>query len=124
MFRKKHSMPPGNVHRRRVHHQAEVVRHPGRDPKNNPRFVVTQPASQPVKRLSDFTAIGETPRIGSRELHHGPPDRPDELLELLGQPVSCPLDCRRLCSHAGNASAGSGNDLESSANQAHCASGF
>src|SRR5260370_28975179 len=34
-------------HQRRVVMKAEVVRHPGRDPQNNPRFVVTNLAGAP-----------------------------------------------------------------------------
>jgi hypothetical protein len=57
--------------RRRVLIKAEVVRHPGRDPKDNPRFVVTNLTGSPrhlYERL--YCARGDVEnRI--KELHHG-----------------------------------------------------
>ncbi|HEV2032745.1 MAG TPA: IS1380 family transposase [Candidatus Dormibacteraeota bacterium] len=58
-------------HRRRVIIKAEVVRHPGRDPKNNPRFVVTNLKASP-RHLYEaiYCARGDIEnRI--KELHHG-----------------------------------------------------
>ncbi len=58
-------------HRRRVIIKAEVVRHPGRDPKNNPRFVVTNLKASP-RHLYEaiYCARGDVEnRI--KELHHG-----------------------------------------------------
>ena len=57
--------------RRRVIIKAEVVRHPGRDPKNNPRFVVTNLSASP-RHLYEaiYCARGDVEnRI--KELHHG-----------------------------------------------------
>jgi hypothetical protein len=57
--------------RRRVIIKAEVVRHPGRDPKNNPRFVVTNLKASP-RHLYEaiYCARGDVEnRI--KELHHG-----------------------------------------------------
>lgn len=57
--------------RRRVLIKAEVVRHPGRDPKNNPRFVVTNLNASP-RHLYEaiYCARGDVEnRI--KELHHG-----------------------------------------------------
>ena len=57
--------------KRRVIIKAEVVRHPGRDPKMNPRFVVTNLKGSP-RRLYEriYCARGEIEnRI--KELHHG-----------------------------------------------------
>jgi hypothetical protein len=57
--------------RRRVLIKAEVVRHPGRDPKNNPRFVVTNLKASP-RHLYEaiYCARGDVEnRI--KELHHG-----------------------------------------------------
>jgi hypothetical protein len=58
-------------HRRRVIIKAEVVRHPGRDPKDNPRFVITNLAQNPqwvYERV--YCQRGEIEnRI--KELHHG-----------------------------------------------------
>ena len=57
-------------HRRRVIIKAEVVRHPGRDPKNNPRFVVTNLPHKPVNVYQIYRDRGDTEnRI--KELHHG-----------------------------------------------------
>jgi hypothetical protein len=58
-------------HSRRVIIKAEVVRHPGRDPKNNPRFVVTNLKASP-RHLYEavYCARGDVEnRI--KELHHG-----------------------------------------------------
>ena len=49
--------------KRRVIIKAEVVRHPGRDPKNNPRFVVTNLPDAPEAVYSS-TAGGATWRTG------------------------------------------------------------
>jgi len=58
-------------HRRRVIIKAEVVRHPGRDPKDNPRFVITNLLQNPqwvYERV--YCQRGEIEnRI--KELHHG-----------------------------------------------------
>jgi len=58
-------------HRRRVILKAEVVRHPGRDPKDNPRFVITNLRQTPqwvYERV--YCQRGEIEnRI--KELHHG-----------------------------------------------------
>lgn len=58
-------------HKRRVIIKAEVVRHPGRDPKNNPRFVITNLRQNPqwvYERV--YCQRGEIEnRI--KELHHG-----------------------------------------------------
>ncbi len=58
-------------HRRRVIFKAEVVRHPGRDPKDNPRFVITNLRHSPqwvYERV--YCQRGEIEnRI--KELHHG-----------------------------------------------------
>jgi Transposase DDE domain group 1 len=53
------------MHRRRVIIKAEVVRHPGRSPKNNARFVVTN-LTGPRGRSTRSTASGATWRTGSR----------------------------------------------------------
>jgi hypothetical protein len=58
-------------HRRRVLIKAEVVRHPGREPRDNPRFVVTNLSGSP-RRLYEwvYCARGDIEnRI--KELHHG-----------------------------------------------------
>ena len=58
-------------HRRRVIIKAEVVRHPGREPKDNPRFVVTNLKHSP-RHLYEaiYCARGDIEnRI--KELHHG-----------------------------------------------------
>jgi hypothetical protein len=57
-------------HRRRVIIKAEVVRHPGRDPKNNPRFVVTNLPHKPENVYQIYRDRGDAEnRI--KELHHG-----------------------------------------------------
>jgi hypothetical protein len=58
-------------HRRRVLIKAEVVRHPGREPKNNPRFVVTNLTACPRHLYEQvYCARGDIEnRI--KELHYG-----------------------------------------------------
>src|SRR6266446_895242 len=56
--------------RRRVIIKAEVVRHPGRDPKNNPRFVVTNLADEPEAVYQFYCGRGEEENR-LKELHHG-----------------------------------------------------
>jgi hypothetical protein len=53
-------------HKRRVVMKAEVVRHPGRDPKNNPRVVVTNLPPTPAI----YCARGDMENR-LKELHHG-----------------------------------------------------
>src|SRR3970282_2168973 len=55
---------------RRVFIKAEVVRHPGRDPKNNPRFVVTNLTGSPKAVYAFYCARGDMENR-LKELHHG-----------------------------------------------------
>ena len=57
-------------HKRRIVMKAEVVRHPGRDPKNNPRFVVTNLASAPRTVYELYCQRGDMENR-LKELHHG-----------------------------------------------------
>jgi hypothetical protein len=50
--------------------KAEVVRHPGRDPKNNPRFVVTNLADPPQTVYELYCQRGDMENR-LKELHHG-----------------------------------------------------
>jgi Transposase DDE domain group 1 len=56
--------------RRRVIIKAEVVRHPGRDPKNNPRFVVTNLPDDPEAIYQFYCGRGDVENR-LKELHHG-----------------------------------------------------
>src|SRR5438309_1905448 len=56
--------------RRRVIIKAEVVRHPGRDPKNNPRFVVTNLPDAPEAVYQIYCGRGDMENR-LKELHHG-----------------------------------------------------
>ena len=56
--------------KRRVIIKAEVVRHPGRDPKNNPRFVVTNLAGDPEAVYHFYCGRGDVENR-LKELHHG-----------------------------------------------------
>jgi len=49
---------------------AEVVRHPGRDPKNNPRFVLTNLADAPEAVYQFYCGRGDVENR-LKELHHG-----------------------------------------------------
>ena len=50
--------------------KAEVVRHPGRAPKNNPRFVVTNLADEPQAVYELYCQRGDMENR-LKELHHG-----------------------------------------------------
>lgn len=56
--------------KRRVIIKAEVVRHPGRDPKNNPRFVVTNLPHPPERVYAIYCQRGDVENR-LKELHHG-----------------------------------------------------
>jgi hypothetical protein len=56
--------------KRRVILKAEVVRHPGRAPKNNPRFVVTNLIDSPERVYQIYCARGDMENR-LKELHHG-----------------------------------------------------
>ena len=56
--------------RRRVIIKAEVVRHPGRTPKNNPRFVVTNLPDEPEMVYHLYCQRGDVENR-LKELHHG-----------------------------------------------------
>jgi hypothetical protein len=56
--------------KRRVIIKAEVVRHPGRAPKNNPRFVVTNLADEPEAVYQFYCGRGDVENR-LKELHHG-----------------------------------------------------
>ena len=56
--------------KRRVIMKAEVVRHPGRDPKNNPRFVVTTLGDAPETVYQIYCQRGDVENR-LKELHHG-----------------------------------------------------
>jgi hypothetical protein len=56
--------------KRRVIIKAEVVRHPGRDPKNNPRFVVTNLTGEPQAVYEFYCGRGDVENR-LKELHHG-----------------------------------------------------
>jgi len=58
-------------HKRRVIIKAEVVRHPGRDPKNNPRFVVTNLPDAPQTVYEQIYCKRGDVENRLKELHHG-----------------------------------------------------
>jgi len=57
--------------RRRVLIKAEVVRHPGREPKNNPRFVVTNLGASPQHLYERIYCARGDIENRIKELHHG-----------------------------------------------------
>ena len=57
--------------KRRVIIKAEVVRHPGRDPKNNPRFVVTNSPHAPRTVYEQIYCQRGDMENRLKELHHG-----------------------------------------------------
>jgi hypothetical protein len=56
--------------KRRIVMKAEVVRHPGREPKNNPRFVITNLADAPEAVYQVYRERGDMENR-LKELHHG-----------------------------------------------------
>ena len=58
-------------HKRRVIYKAEVVRHPGRDPKNNPRFVVTNMKQSPKWLYEKVYCQRGDLENRIKELHYG-----------------------------------------------------
>jgi hypothetical protein len=56
--------------KRRIVMKAEVVRHPGRDPKNNPRFVITNLADAPEAVYQVYRERGDRENR-LKEWHHG-----------------------------------------------------
>jgi len=56
--------------KRRVIIKAEVVRHPGRAPKNNPRFVITNLGAPPAAVYAFYCGRGDVENR-LKELHHG-----------------------------------------------------
>ena len=56
--------------KRRIVMKAEVVRHPGRDPKNNPRFVITNLPDPPEAVYQVYRERGDMENR-LKELHHG-----------------------------------------------------
>ena len=57
--------------KRRVIIKAEVTRHPGRDPRDNPRFVVTNMAQSPRWAYEKFYCQRGEIENRIKELHHG-----------------------------------------------------
>src|SRR3989441_557922 len=57
--------------KRRVIIKAEVVRHPGRDPKNNPRFIVTNLPHAPQTVYEEIDCRRGDVENRLKELHHG-----------------------------------------------------
>jgi hypothetical protein len=56
--------------KRRIVMKAEVVRHPGREPKNNPRFVITNLTAPPEAVYQVYRERGDMENR-LKELHHG-----------------------------------------------------
>ena len=96
--------------KRRVIIKAEVVRHPGRDPKNNPRFVVTNLPDAPEDGLPVLLRAG-----GRGEPAEGAASRagagPDQLPAVPGQPVPGAADPGGVRPVPGPAAPGGGHRL-------------
>ena len=90
-------------HARRVVIKAEVVCHRGREPRDNPRFVVTNMRQTPRFIYEKvYCARGDVEDQGTESAA----DRPHELPEVLTEPVARPADGRCLRADAGVAAAG------------------
>ena len=72
--------------KRRIVMKAEVVRHPGRDPKNNPRFVITNLADAPEAVYQVYRERGDMENR-LKELHHGLELDRTSCHRFTGQPV-------------------------------------
>ena len=96
--------------KRRVIIKAEVVRHPGRDPKNNPRFVVTNLPDAPEAVYTVLLRAG-----GRGEPAEGAASRagagPDQLRAVPGQPVPGVADAGGLRPVPGAAAPGRGHGV-------------
>src|SRR2546428_552757 len=83
--------------KRRVIIKAEVVRHPGRAPKNNPRFVVTNLTTRPQAVYAVYCQRGDVENR-LKELHHGlemERTRPTHPAARPGE--ACPWQCLFKC---------------------------
>jgi Transposase DDE domain group 1 len=58
-------------HKRRIIYKAEVVRHPGRDPKDNPRFVITNMQQKPQWIYEEVYCKRGDIENRIKELHYG-----------------------------------------------------
>lgn len=85
---------------RRVIYKAEVVRAAGKEPKDNPRFVVTN-LKQSLQWIYEqvYCPRGDLENQGAARWHG---DRTDQLLELLGQHVPGDPDGSGVCADAGD----------------------
>ena len=91
---------------RRVVVKAEVVRLRGREPRDNPRFVVTNLPEDSALRLREGLLRPRGHRESDQGTARRPAARPHELLQVRGEPVARVADRRGLCAHAGAAAAG------------------
>ena len=89
-------------HARRVVIKAEVVRLGDREPRDNPRFVVTNLRQTP-RFIYEKVYCARGRRREPDQGIEGPADRPHELPGFLGEPVACTADGRGLRADAGTA---------------------
>ena len=91
-------------HARRVVIKAEVVRHRDREPRDNPRFVVTNMRQTPRFLYEKVYCAGGDAENRIKELKD-PTDRPHELPDVFGESVARPADGGGLRADAGVAAA-------------------
>ena len=91
-------------HARRVVIKAEVVRHRDREPRDNPRFVVTNMRQTPRFLYEKVYCARGDAENRIKELK-GPADRPHELPGVFGESVARPADVGGLRADAGVAAA-------------------
>jgi hypothetical protein len=98
--------------RRRVIIKAEVVRHPGRKPKDNPRFVVTNLKHSPPASVRSDLLRPRGHRESDQRAASWPGNRPHQLQPLPRQSIAGAVERRRLRALPGAASAGRPHRLQ------------
>jgi DDE family transposase len=91
--------------KRRVIYKAEVVRAEGKEPKDNPRFVVTKPETESAVDLRTGLLLAGRRRKPGQGAARRHADRTDQLLELLGEHVPGHTGGGGVCADAGDAPA-------------------
>ena len=86
---------------RRVIIKADIALHPGRKPKDNPRFIVTNFNNHAEVHLSEGVLCARRYRESHQGTQTRSGDRSHQLLKLQSQPVSAPDDSRSLRADAG-----------------------
>jgi len=96
---------------RRVIYKAEVVRQPGNEPKDNPRFVVTNLTRTPRRLYERIYCQRGEPENRIKELELGLQIGRTSCSRFWANQTARPAHRRRLCAHAGSSSQGGAHHL-------------